>query len=58
MNAADRSVILSVMEGLMLSDHLGDVHDELMALGGLVGVDLEGDFVEGWTDEDMEAVSQ
>lgn len=49
--------VLEVLSGLMLSDHLGDVHDQINRLCDLFDLDhLEGDYETGWTQNDCEMV--
>jgi hypothetical protein len=46
----------SIIRSLMLCENLGDVHDVINGLCGQAGIErFEGDFVDGWTDEDMQA---
>lgn len=43
---------------LMLAENLGDVHDEINALHKALGLPLpEGDFLEGFTDQDLKTVA-
>lgn len=52
-----RFSLLGIIGGLMVSEHLGDVHDELDHLCDLVGIPrFEGNFIEGWTDKDYLSV--
>lgn len=49
-----RLSLLGIIHGLMLSDNLGDVHDEINFLHDLVGLPRpEGDFLHGWTEADL-----
>lgn len=51
--AADRGSLLGILGGLMVSENLGDVHDEINLLCDLIGIDRpDGNFLEGWTDDD------
>lgn len=53
-----RLSLLGIISGLMLSDNLGDVHDEILHLHDLAGIPRpEGDFLSGWTDDDWDHVS-
>jgi hypothetical protein len=55
----ERFSMLGIIRGLMLADNLGDVHDEINYLHDLIGLPRpEGDFVSGWTDEDMNRLKQ
>lgn len=59
MSSLDRSHPLRVLLGLMMSENLGDVHDEINLLHDHFGLPRpEGDFLEGWTDGDVAAVLQ
>lgn len=50
-----QQVALSAIRGLMLSDNLGDVHEEIDRLRAAVDLDpLEGDYLSGWTGIDWE----
>lgn len=52
-----RFSLRGIIAGLMVSEHLGDVHDEINHLCDLVGIPRpEGDFEEGWTARDWENV--
>lgn len=52
-----REQLIATLRGLMLSEHLGDVHDEIIELAQHLGLDgLEGDFFDGWTDKDWASV--
>lgn len=43
----------------MLSENLGDVHDEIELLCDLVGIPRpEGDFLDGWTDDDLRNIGK
>lgn len=49
-----RFSLLGIIEGLMLSDHLGDVADEINYLCDLAGIPRpEGNFPDGWTEQDF-----
>lgn len=49
-----RFSLLGILRGLMLCENLGDVHDEINYLHDFLGIKRpEGNFLEGWTDEDM-----
>lgn len=49
-----RFSLVGIIGGLMLSDHLGDVHDEIIHLHDLIGMPRpEGNYLDGWTDEDF-----
>jgi hypothetical protein len=55
----ERFSLRGIIRGLMLSDNLGDVHDEINHLHDLLGIPRpEGSFVEGWTDEDFRKVER
>lgn len=52
-----RDSLLGILSGLMLSENLGDVHDEIDLLHNLIGLPKpEGNFLDGWTDSDWAAV--
>lgn len=56
-NIPERFSLLGIIGGLMLSENLGDVHDEINHLHDLVGLPRpEGGFLDGWTDQDMRNV--
>jgi hypothetical protein len=45
----DKERLIDVMHGLMLSENLGDVHDQIFRLADAIGVPRpEGDFFDGW----------
>ena len=49
-----RTSLLGIIHGLMMSENLGDVHDEINLLCDLVGIPRpEGSFEEGWTQTDL-----
>jgi hypothetical protein len=53
----DRFSLLGIIGGLMVSENLGDVHDEIFHLFDLAGIPRpEGDFEEGWTAKDWESI--
>lgn len=46
-----------ITRSLMFADNLGDVHECINALHDLLGVQQpEGDFNDGWTDEDWDRI--
>lgn len=48
-----QAVVRFAIRGLMLSDNLGDVHEEVDRLRAAVGLaSLEGDYLSGWVDAD------
>lgn len=50
-----QAVALSAIRGLMLSDNLGDVHEEIDRLRAAVDLpELEGDYLSGWEAVDWE----
>lgn len=52
-NVARRFSLFGIIGGLMVSENLGDVHDEINHLCDLAGIPRpEGDFEDGWTDDD------
>jgi len=54
-NIPFRFSLRGIIVGLMVSDHLGDVHDEINHLHDLVGIDRpEGNYEDGWTQEDWD----
>lgn len=49
--------IRDAIAGLMLSDHLGDVHREINQLTDALGMErLKGNFTNGWHKQDWENV--
>ena len=53
MHRQEKEDLLFAIRGLMLSDTLGDVHDEIIRLCELADVEApEGDFIHGWSDDD------
>ena len=49
----ERDRLIGAIAGLMLSDNLGDVHEQLHRLRTLAGLSrLEGNFLNGWTEAD------
>lgn len=49
-----RFSLLGIIVGLMMSENLGDVADEINHLCDLAGIDRpEGSFVDGWTKKDL-----
>lgn len=55
-NVNERFSLLGILRGLMLSDHLGDVRDEIDFLHDLIGLPRpEGGFFE-WTEADLRRV--
>ena len=58
-NVPVRFSLLGIIRGLMNSENLGDVHDELDHLCDLAGIPrLEGNFEEGWTNADFKNVEE
>ena len=56
-NVPHRFSLLGIIGGLMVSDNLGDVHDELNFLCDLAGIlRPEGNYLDGWTSADYERV--
>jgi hypothetical protein len=54
-----RFSLLGIISGLMVSENLGDVHDEIDHLCDLVGIPRrEGNFLEGWTSTDWVTVGK
>lgn len=57
MSERARGSLLGIIGGLMLSENLGDVHDEINLLCEAVGIPKpEGNFLDGWTDQDYRNV--
>lgn len=55
--SAPRHSLLGIIGGLMVSENLGDVHDEILSLCDLAGIPRpEGGFLDGWTDRDWQNV--
>lgn len=58
-NVPYRFSLRGIIRGLMLSENLGDVHDEVNHLCDLAGIPRPaGNFEEGWTDADWRNVSK
>jgi hypothetical protein len=58
-NVPKRFSLLGIIHGLMVSENLGDVHDEIDHLCDLAGIPRpEGSFEEGWTVEDWRHVGE
>jgi hypothetical protein len=56
-NIPERFSLLGIIGGLMMSDHLGDVRDEINHLHDLIGLPHpEGGFADGWTAQDLRTV--
>lgn len=54
-----RFSLLGIIGALMVSDNQGDIHEEINHLCDLAGVPRpEGNFLEGWTDADWQALRQ
>lgn len=56
----ERKTLMGITRGLMLSENLGDVHDEINELHDLLGLlRPEGTFLYGepWTERDFERLS-
>lgn len=54
-----RFSLLGIIGGLMVSENLGDVHDEINHLCDLVGIPRpEGGFGDGWTAQDWRNVGR
>lgn len=52
-----REDLIAVTRSLMLAENMGDVHDQINRLHDLLGLaQPEGNFLDGWEDEDMEAL--
>lgn len=52
-----RTSLLGIIGGLMLAENLGDVHDEILLLCDLAGIErFDGSFLEGWTEDDFISV--
>lgn len=57
MTIEEREQLLAIMGGLMMSDNMGDVHDEINRLCKVLDVpEPEGNYLEGWSDADLERV--
>ena len=53
-NVPERFSLIGIVGALMVSDNLGDVHEEINHLHDLIGLPRpEGNFLDGWTDKDM-----
>jgi hypothetical protein len=58
-NVTYRFSLFGIINGLMVSENLGDIHDELNHLCDLVGIPrFEGNFEEGWSHRDWASVKQ
>lgn len=54
-----RFSLLGIIGGLMVSENMGDVHEEIDHLRELVGLPhLEGDFLDGWTAQDWASIGR
>ena len=54
----ERGSLFGILRGLMVSENLGDVHDEINLLHDLVGLSQpEGNYLDGWTDSDWAALT-
>jgi len=54
-----RFSLLGIIGGLMVSENLGDVHDEIDNLCDLAGIPRpQGGFEEGWTKQDWRNVDR
>lgn len=57
MSKEERAKLSGIVLGLMLAENMGDVHDYINLLHELLGLKCpEGDFLHGWTDDDIEAL--
>jgi hypothetical protein len=53
----ERGSLLRIIRGLMLADHLGDVHDEMNLLCDLAGIPRRtGGYEEGWSSQDWRSI--
>lgn len=53
----NRDVVLAAIRSLMLSDNLGDVHEEVDRLRAAVGLaPLAGNYLSGWEPVDWEGI--
>lgn len=58
-NIPQRFSLLGIIGGLMVSENLGDVHDEINHLCDLAGIPRPvGSFEEGWTESDWQNVGK
>jgi len=58
-NLDHRFSLLGIIGGLMVSETMGDVHDEILHLCDLAGIDRpSGNFLDGWTREDWTRVGR
>jgi hypothetical protein len=56
-NIPERFSLYGIMRGLMVSENMGDVHEEINHLHDLVGLPRpEGNFLDGWTENDFDQV--
>ena len=56
-NVPQRFSLRGIIGGLMMSENLGDVHDEINLLHDLAGIPRpDGNFLDGWTDADCARV--
>lgn len=54
----NRFSFFGIIGGLMVSENMGDIHDELNHLCDLVGIPrFEGNFQEGWTKRDWASIN-
>lgn len=53
MTTAERNQLIQAIQGLMVAENMGDVHDYLNLLHDLAGLPRpEGDYLSGWTETD------
>lgn len=59
MSIPRRLSLLGIIGGLMVSENMGDVHDEINHLCDLAGIPRpEGNFLDGWTEQDWRNVRE
>lgn len=57
MTDVERAALFEILRGLMMSDNLGDVHEEIDQLRKFVGLpETTGNFDSGWSRKDMESI--
>lgn len=52
-----REAVKKALWGLMVADHLGDVHEEIAVLRAAIGLpEADGNFLDGWTEDDWQGI--
>jgi hypothetical protein len=57
METTEHNRLTVLTRRLMLADNMGDVHEVIDSLHDLLGLDRpHGDFLDGWTEQDLTAL--